>query len=123
MKDHAFAGREICCRDSERNAEFFKGSHLQSAIEKPDHALVAGKAEARKRPTCEMLEAHPGRHLFEFGRRMPATIGRTDERSHTRPGHKSDGNFFFFEDFQNSDVSDAAGESTTQRNADPRRSK
>ena len=117
MKHRAFAGGEIRGGDRQRNPQFFKSLHFQNAVEKPDHALVAGKPVARERPAGNVLEAHPGGHLLEFRRRKPAAVSRADERTHTGAGNISDRDIFFFENLQDTYVGNATSEAAAERQA------
>ena len=49
--------------------------------------------------------------------RDPAAIGRSDKRTHTGPGNDADRNTFLFQDLQNPNVRDTAGETSAQSEA------
>jgi hypothetical protein len=63
------------------------------------------------------------RDLLHFGQSEAAAITGTDERTHTRACDDPDWNSFFFEDFQNADVSDASSKAPAQGDPYPRRPK
>jgi hypothetical protein len=65
-----------------------------------------------------VLEAHVRSYLFEVLHREAAAIGRANQRAHTRASYRMNGTVFFFEDFQHTDVSDAARKAAAQRQAD-----
>src|SRR5947209_12448380 len=50
----------------------------------------------RKRQARKRLEAHPSRNQFQLCWRHTATVSRANQRAHTGPRNKIDGNFFFF---------------------------
>jgi hypothetical protein len=56
--------------------------------------------------------------LFEFGNREPAAVGCADESADAGSGDHADGDAGFFEDLENSDVGDTAGESASKGDAD-----
>ncbi len=120
MKHHACTGGKICGSHRQRNQQFFECLDLQNAAEKLDHAFVAGKSITRERPAGEVFEAHPGGDLLQLGDGDAAAVGRADERPHTGARDQADGNIFFFEDFQNADMGDAASKAPTQRKSDTR---
>jgi len=64
-----------------------------------------------------VLEADAGSNLLQLGNRNSAAIGSTDESADAGAGDKADRYVFFFEDFQNTDMSDAAGKAAAQRYA------
>ena len=57
------------------------------------------------------------RNIFQFGDRESAAIARPNECAHASARNGADRNAFPFEDFQNSNVRDAAGKSSAQRQA------
>jgi len=61
------------------------------------------------------------RYLLQFADRKPAAIRGSDQRAHTGAGDHGDGYAFFFEDFENANVRDAAGKATAEREPTPRR--
>ena len=62
-----------------------------------------------------MLEADTGGNLLQLGDGDSAAIGSADQRAYTGAGDKLDGDIFFFENFEDADVGDAAGKTSAQR--------
>ena len=118
VKHDSRAGGKIRGGHGQRNLQFFEGLDLQNAAEKLDHALVAGKSVARQSPAGKILESHPGGHLFQFSDGDAAAIGCADERADAGAGHQADGNIFFFENFEDADMRDAAGKTAAQSQSD-----
>src|SRR2546422_4965852 len=118
MKHYALAGGKICGRHRQRDAQFFKCLNLQDAIQEADHALVAGESVARQGPAGEVFEAHPGGDLLQFRYGNPAAVSRANERAHTSAGDKTDGNVFFFENFEYANMGEAAGKAAAQGQTD-----
>jgi hypothetical protein len=56
--------------------------------------------------------------MLEFRRRDSAAVGGADESAYTGPSNAADGDVFFFEDFENTDVRDAASKAATQSQTD-----
>jgi hypothetical protein len=83
-------------------------------VEESDHALVAGEAVARERPTGNVFETDAGGDLLKLRSRNPAAIGRTDEGAYAGSGNAADGDVFFFEDFEDANVGDSASKASTQ---------
>ncbi len=120
VEHHALTGAQVGGGHGHRKAQFLKRLHFQNAVQKADHALVGGKSMTRERPARKGLEANAAGYLFQFSGGKSAAVRRADQRTHARAGHKTDGYFFFFENFQNADMSDAAGKPATQRDSDSR---
>src|SRR6202521_754019 len=118
MKHYALSGGKIRSRHGQGDAQFFERLDLQEVVQKSNHALIAGEAVTRERPTGNMLEAYPGGNMLEFRRRDSAAVGGADESAHTGPSNAADGDVFFFEDFENTDVRDAASKPATQSETD-----
>ncbi len=114
MENDSRAGGEIGGGHGEGNLQFFESLDLQNAAEKLDHAFVAGKSVTRQRPAGKVLEAHPGCNLFQLRDSDTAAVGRADQRAHTGAGDQAYRNIFFFEDFEDADVGDAAGKAAAQ---------
>lgn len=114
MKDHALAGGKVRSRHCQWDAQFFKRLHLQELVQESDHALVAGEAVARQRPAGNMLEAYLGGNLLEVSGREPAAIRGADECADAGARNVADGDVFFFEDFENADVGDAASKTAAE---------
>src|ERR1700727_2950529 len=117
VKDDAFAGIEIGCGHAERDAHFFECLHLQGTSEEGDHAVVRSEAAAREGPAGEGGKSRVVRHLLHLVDREAAAVAGPDQGSHAGSSDDADGNAFFFEDLENSDVGDAAGETSAKRNA------
>ena len=118
VKDDSRAGGKIGGGHSQGNPQVFEGLDLQNAAEKLDHAFVAGESVTRQSPAGEILEAHPGGHLFQFRDGDAAAVGCADQRADAGAGDHADGNIFFFENFENADMSDAASKAATQGESD-----
>ena len=118
MEDDAFAGRKIGGGDGQRDAQFFESLDLEDAVEESDHALVAGEAVARQSPTGKVFEADLGGEFLEFGDVESAAIGGADESADAGARDKADRNVFFFENFEDADVSQAAGEASAEGQTD-----
>ena len=74
----------------------------------------------RERPARKGLEANSAGYLFQFSGGNPTAIRCADQRAHARAGHKIDGNLFFFQNLQDADMSDTAGEPAAQCDSDSR---
>src|SRR5580704_3110770 len=61
-----------------------------------------------------MFEAYPCGKLLALFDAEPAAIGCADQRAHAGAGNKMDGNFFFFEDFEDPDMRDPPGKAAPQ---------
>src|SRR5579871_5399798 len=118
MKNHAVAAVEIGRGNSEWNLEFFEGLNLQNPIEERNHAVVGGESVTRNSPARKRREAARSRDTLEFLDRHATAVDRADERSNAGSSNDTDGNALFFEDLQNSNVSNAAGEASTKCYAD-----
>ena len=67
---------------------------------------------SRKRPPGEGCEANRAGDLLKFRAGKAAAVTRANQGAYARSGNDPNWNAFFFEDFQNSDVSNAAGETS-----------
>src|ERR1700693_5266855 len=123
MKDDRFASVEIGGSDSQRNQQLFESFHFQRAGEECNHSVVRGKAVARNGPAGEGGEANGARQGFKFLDGKAAAIRGSDERADTGACDEPDGDAFFFENFQDSDVSHATGETTAEGESDNRSSR
>ena len=110
MKDYALARVEICRRNAEGNAKLFKGLALKGAREECDHAIGRGKAAARKSPARERGEARVVREIMHLSQREPTAVARADQRADAGTCDDANRNTFFFQNFENTDMSDPAGE-------------
>src|SRR5580704_15297533 len=118
MEDNSLARIEVGSAHSEGNVQLLKRLALQCALEKGNHAVVGRETAARKGPAGKGRETGIACNLFHLGDRQAAAIAGANQRSHACAGHGMNWNVFFFEDFQDADVSDAASETSAQRKAD-----
>ncbi len=118
MKHDSLTGGKICGGHGQRNSQFFEGLDLQNAAEKLDHAFVAGESVTRQGPAGKVFKAHPRSHLFQLRDGDAAAVGCSDKRADAGAGDQADRNVFFFENFQNADMSNAAREAATQSQSD-----
>ena len=65
-----------------------------------------------------MLEADAGGNLLQFGDCNSTAICGADKRAYAGSSNKADGNIFFFENFQNTDVGNATGKAAAEGQAD-----
>ena len=87
--------------------------------------LVAGLASPDEGRV--LLDGKPvsdaARDLFQFRDRHTAAIGSPDQSADARSCYIADRDLFFFENFEDADVRDAASKAATQRDSDARRSR
>src|ERR1700731_3102084 len=123
MKDDRFASFEIGGSDSQRNQQFFESFYFQNALKECHHTVVRGEAVARNSPAGECGETNRARDSFKFLDGNAAAIRRSDERADAGARDEPDRDTLFFENFQDSDVSHAAGKAATEGEADDRSSR
>src|SRR5205807_7865823 len=95
-------------------SHLFKWLYFEDRVQKSHHPLIGREAVAGKGPADKIPEAHPAGDLFHVRHRAATAIDSADQRPYAGSGHKTDGDILFLEDFQNSQMGDAAGESAAQ---------
>lgn len=123
MKHDRFTGTKIGRRHTQRNPQFLKCSDLQNSFEKWDHAVVRSEAAARKSPSRQRSETRIARDLLQFSDRQATAIRSANQRSYAGPGDDSYWNAFFFQNLQNTNMSDAAGKSAAESESYGRRAR
>src|SRR5690242_20244491 len=78
------------------------------------------KAVAGDRPLGKVLETHQPSEFFHLFCTDTAAVGRSQQCAYAGSSNVADGDVFFFEDFQDADVSQSAGKTAAQRQADLR---
>jgi len=114
VKNHGFASREVGSCYRQRDAQFLKGLDLEQAVEESNHALITGESVAGKGPAGNVLEAHARGDLLQLRRRKTAAVCGADKSAYACTCNISDRDIFFFENLEDADVGDAAGETSAQ---------
>src|SRR5690349_18719407 len=117
MKHHRLTGIEVGSGHTERNAQLLKCVALQSARKKLDHSIVRSKAAARERPAGKACKTCLAGDFFHLDRRQSTAIAGADQRANTRSADDANRDILLFEYLQDTDMRDAAGESTAECNA------
>ena len=97
--------------------QLFKGLDFQSLLQKRDHAVVRGKAVARERPAREGCEANFVGEFFQIRDGESAAIRGTHDCAYAGARNHANRDAFFFEDFENPNVRDAASKASAQGDA------
>src|SRR5215467_4192099 len=119
LKNNSRSTGEIGRGHRQRNSQLLKALYLENVVEEARHASVGGETVTGDRPAGKVAKAHPAGDFFHLGGRGAGAVNRPDQGTNAGPGYEVNGDVFLFEDFQDTDVGNTAGESTPQSNSYP----
>ena len=112
---HGFSGGQVRGYHRKRNAKVLKLSRFEHPLDQILQALIAGQAEARNAPTGDVPEAQRAAGLNNVRERCTTGIGSAQDAPHTSSRDVRDGDMVLFEDLQNTQVCEAARETSAKR--------
>src|SRR5689334_8110333 len=117
-EDHRLTAYEVCCRHRQRDPQFLKSAYSQHTLQQSDQAIIRAEPVAGDGVTANILKTNQRCDLGKFLSRYPTRISGANYGADACTCNVINRNVVFFENFEDTNVGQPAGKTTTECKSD-----